>query len=119
MFYLPGRIKIGSAPGTGAASSGVAEWKLSKRFRVRGHWRRPSPAWADQRLRWIEPRLKGPEMTSQNRRDARSMTFLASLGLSGAHEQSGLRFRVAEHGNRSSDRPDSATAGHGAAIPGA
>lgn len=64
IFYLPGRIKIGSAQSTGASSSGVAEWKLSKRFWVRGHWRRPSPSWSDQRLRWIEPYLKGPEMTA-------------------------------------------------------
>jgi len=64
VFYLPGRITIG---GSGSSSSGhqaESSWKLSKRFWVRGHWRRPSPSWTDQRLRWIEPYLKGPEMTA-------------------------------------------------------
>jgi len=31
---------------------------------VRGHWRRPAKKWTDQRLRWIEPYWKGPEMAA-------------------------------------------------------
>ena len=37
---------------------------IEKRFWVRGHWRRPNASWEDQRLRWIKPYLKGPEMTA-------------------------------------------------------
>lgn len=32
------------------------------RFMVRGHWRRPAKAWKDQRMRWIAPYWKGPDI---------------------------------------------------------
>jgi hypothetical protein len=31
---------------------------------VRGHWRRPAKNWTEQRLRWIEPYWKGPDMAT-------------------------------------------------------
>jgi hypothetical protein len=31
---------------------------------VRGHWRRAVKTWTDQRLRWIEPHWKGPDMAA-------------------------------------------------------
>jgi hypothetical protein len=34
---------------------------IHKRFWVRGHWRRANAGWQDQRVRWIEPYLKGPD----------------------------------------------------------
>jgi hypothetical protein len=34
------------------------------RFMVRGHWRKAQKAWADQRLRWIEPYWRGPDMAA-------------------------------------------------------
>ncbi len=37
---------------------------LMHRFLVRGHWRRPNPKWKDQRLRWIKPYWKGPDMAA-------------------------------------------------------
>jgi len=37
---------------------------LLHRFMVRGHWRRPAPAWKEQRMRWIEPYWKGPDIAA-------------------------------------------------------
>jgi hypothetical protein len=31
---------------------------------VRGHWRRANPIWQDQRVRWIEPYWKGPDLAA-------------------------------------------------------
>jgi len=31
---------------------------------VRGHWRRPHQSWQDQRVRWIAPYLKGPDVAA-------------------------------------------------------
>ena len=44
---------------------------LHARFMVRGHWRRAAEQWADQRLRWIEPYWKGPELAQILERDYR------------------------------------------------
>jgi hypothetical protein len=33
-------------------------------IRLGGHWRRAARIWADQRLRWIEPYWKGPDMAA-------------------------------------------------------
>ena len=37
---------------------------MMTRFQVRGHWRKANPSWHDQRLRWIEPYWKGPELAT-------------------------------------------------------
>jgi len=34
------------------------------RFMVRGHWRRAAASWKDQRIRWIEPYWKGPDIAA-------------------------------------------------------
>jgi hypothetical protein len=60
VYYLPGRIRIG-ASSEGKRPAGGGETILHKRFWVRGHWRRPNTSWKDQRVRWIEPYLKGPD----------------------------------------------------------
>jgi hypothetical protein len=31
---------------------------------VRGHWRRAPEGWKDQRMRWIEPYWKGPDLAA-------------------------------------------------------
>ena len=65
VFYLPAKISIDRTKAPGGldrARDGGAT--LSKRFWVRGHWRRPNPSWKDQRVRWIAPYLKGPELTA-------------------------------------------------------
>lgn len=64
VVHLPGKISISALRD---ASRGRPEGQggiVAKRFMVRGHWRRPNPQWSDQRLRWIEPYWKGPEMAT-------------------------------------------------------
>ncbi len=38
--------------------------QILRRFMVRGHWRRPAPTWKEQRMRWIQPYWKGPDMAT-------------------------------------------------------
>lgn len=64
VYYLPGRIRVGDAPQSARPSGRHPETAIHKRFWVRGHWRRPNPSWEDQRLRWIAPYLKGPELAA-------------------------------------------------------
>lgn len=64
VFYLPNRIVIGPPQGMSDLPAGKPGRQIEKRFWVRGHWRKPNPSWEDQRLRWIAPYLKGPEMTA-------------------------------------------------------
>ena len=45
--------------------------QVLRRFMVRGHWRRANATWSDQRLRWIEPYWKGPDMGMIIERDYR------------------------------------------------
>ncbi|MBU0646790.1 hypothetical protein KJ611_04980 [Patescibacteria group bacterium] len=63
VFYLPGKIRIGASAATEDRKR-TSGYTIGKRFWVRGHWRRANPSWEDQRLRWIAPYLKGPEMTA-------------------------------------------------------
>jgi len=64
VWFLPGKITLSRlrqlqdlrrAPGGG---------ELLHRHLVRGHWRRPRKDWKDQRLRWIEPYWRGPDMAA-------------------------------------------------------
>jgi hypothetical protein len=34
------------------------------RFMVRDHWRQANPSWKDQRVRWIAPYWKGPDIAA-------------------------------------------------------
>ncbi len=62
VYYLPGRIRIGArTPAAERTPSEVKGTTIDKRFWVRGHWRRANASWQDQRVRWIEPYLKGPD----------------------------------------------------------
>jgi len=63
-FYLPGRIVVGEPSGETQPSKRQHTYVIKKRFWVRGHWRRANPNWQDQRLRWIAPHLKGPDLTA-------------------------------------------------------
>jgi hypothetical protein len=64
VFYLPNRIVIGPPSGADPLPPRPPGRQIEKRFWVRGHWRKPNATWQDQRLRWIAPYLKGPEMTA-------------------------------------------------------
>lgn len=57
--HLP-RLEAGANPSSGDRSG----WRYRHRFWVRGHWRlaRVGPGRADQRLTWVRPHLKGPEL---------------------------------------------------------
>jgi hypothetical protein len=64
VFYLPGRIPISQLKKLDQAGRAVGGRELMARFMVRGHRRRAGRAWVDQRLRWIEPYWKGPELAA-------------------------------------------------------
>lgn len=70
-FLLPGKISISRFRELRAAERHDAGRALFSRFMVRGHWRRPPAMWTDQRLRWIEPYWKGPEMATVIEREYR------------------------------------------------
>ena len=64
VFFLPGRISISQVRHLQGLEREAFGRALLARFMVRGHWRLPNPSWEDQRLRWIEPYWKGPEMAA-------------------------------------------------------
>jgi hypothetical protein len=64
VYYLPGRIPISQLRALQAAEGSPGGSELFARFMVRGHWRRANPSWRDQRVRWIEPYWKGPELAA-------------------------------------------------------
>ena len=64
VFYLPGRIPISQLRALEQVERQPNGHELMARFMVRGHWRRASLGWRDQRLRWIEPYWKGPELAA-------------------------------------------------------
>jgi hypothetical protein len=64
VFHLPGTIdirRVRQLQELGRAPEGRTQLV---RFLVRGHWRRAQQGRADQRLRWIEPYWKGPELAA-------------------------------------------------------
>lgn len=64
VFFLPGKIDIRSVRQLRELARAPDGDELIARFMVRGHWRRPAKKWTDQRLRWIEPYWKGPDMAA-------------------------------------------------------
>ena len=70
-FHLPGHIDITTIKRLRELPETESGQTLMKRFMVRGHWRRPNPDWQDQRLRWIEPYWKGPELAAAIEREYR------------------------------------------------
>ncbi len=62
IYFLPGKIDIRRVRQLQELSRAPGGGQQLSRFMVRGHWRRPAKAWADQRLRWIEPYWKGPDL---------------------------------------------------------
>lgn len=62
VFHLPGTIDITSVRRLQELDRTQSGAQILRRFMVRGHWRRAAPSWMDQRLRWIEPYWKGPDM---------------------------------------------------------
>ena len=62
MFYLPGKIPVSHIQRLRELPGSEKGRTILRRFLVRGHWRRARPDWKDQRLRWIEPYWKGPDI---------------------------------------------------------
>ncbi len=64
VYYLPGTIDISRVRKLQELERAPGGHLLARRHMVRGHWRRAAKTWADQRLRWIEPYWKGPDMAA-------------------------------------------------------
>ncbi len=71
VYYLPGRISISRLRQLRELGRKRGGSTIMKRFMVRGHWRRAPENWKDQRLRWIEPHWKGPEIAPLLEREYR------------------------------------------------
>jgi hypothetical protein len=64
VYYLPGVIEISLTRRFQELERTVSGRPILRRFMVRGHWRRPASQWTDQRMRWIKPHWKGPDMAA-------------------------------------------------------
>lgn len=71
MFHLPGTIDVSNLKRFQDLERSEGGRQVLRRLMVRGHWRRANATWADQRLRWIEPHWKGPDMGMIIERDYR------------------------------------------------
>jgi hypothetical protein len=64
VYFLPGVIEISQVRRMQELHRIPDGHAMLRRFMVRGHWRRAPPRWADQRVRWIKPYWKGPDMAA-------------------------------------------------------
>lgn len=64
VYFLPGTIDIRRVRRFQELERAPGGGTMLARFMVRGHWRRPQKAWADRKMRWIEPYWKGPDMAA-------------------------------------------------------
>ena len=64
VYFLPGAIEISHLRRMQELERIPDGRTILRRFMVRGHWRRAAPDWADQRMRWIQPYWKGPDMAA-------------------------------------------------------
>jgi SEC-C motif len=64
VYFLPGTIDISRVRKLQELERMPEGRALVRRHMVRGHWRRAVKTWTDQRLRWIEPHWKGPDMAA-------------------------------------------------------
>lgn len=62
VYYLPGAIDITQVRRLKELARVGEGRDVLCRYLVRGHWRRAAKNWKDQRLRWIAPHWKGPDM---------------------------------------------------------
>jgi hypothetical protein len=63
-FFFPGAIEISQIRHLQHLERVPDGRAVLNRFMVRGHWRRPPGNWKDQRMRWIRPHWKGPDMAA-------------------------------------------------------
>ena len=71
VYFLPGKIEISRVRHFQELERVETGRRILHRFMVRGHWRRPVANWTDQRMRWIEPYWKGPDIAAVIEREYR------------------------------------------------
>jgi hypothetical protein len=64
VFFLPGAVEISQLRNFQQLERIPSGRPILHRFMVRGHWRRAAPRWKDQRMRWIAPYWKGPDIAA-------------------------------------------------------
>ena len=64
VYHLPGTIDIRTVRQMQSLARDPRGRTMLRRYMVRGHWRRAAKSWTDQRLRWIQPYWKGPNIAS-------------------------------------------------------
>jgi len=64
VYFLPGSIEISRLRRMQDLERISSGRSLLHRFMVRGHWRRAAADWTDQRMRWIAPYWKGPDLAA-------------------------------------------------------
>src|SRR5439155_375661 len=64
VYFLPGKIEISQVRRLQSLERVGVGRRLLHRFMVRGHWRHAPLGWKDQRVRWINPYWKGPDMAA-------------------------------------------------------
>jgi len=64
VFFLPGAIEISNLRNFQQLERISGGRTILHRFMVRGHWRRAARGWKDQRMRWIAPYWKGPDIAA-------------------------------------------------------
>jgi hypothetical protein len=64
VFFLPGAIEISRLRQFQQLERIPSGRTILHRFMVRGHWRQAAQKWKDQRMRWIAPFWKGPDIAA-------------------------------------------------------
>lgn len=64
VFFLPGTIEISQVRSLQQLERDSQGRQVLRRFMVRGHWRRPRAGAKEQRLSWVRPHWKGPDMAT-------------------------------------------------------
>ena len=64
VYFLPGAIEISRVRRLQELERIPSGREMLHRFMVRGHWRRAARTWKDQRMRWVEPYWKGPDIAA-------------------------------------------------------
>lgn len=64
VFFLPGAIEISQVRNLQQLERDSQGRQLVRRFMVRGHWRRPRSGAREQKLSWVRPHWKGPDMAT-------------------------------------------------------
>ena len=64
VYFLPGAIEITHVRRMQELERAPTGRTLLRRYMVRGHFRRAAKNWTDQKLRWVQPYWKGPDMAA-------------------------------------------------------